>query len=181
MALVGYGRVSSTGQSLDVQLEKLRAAGCDEIFAEKRSGTSTDGRAALADALRYIRKGDTLLVCRLDRIGRSVRDLANIVRDLSEKGVGFRALDQEFDTTTSNGRLMLNMLAAFAEFETDLRKERQRDGIEKAKAKGVYRGRPASIDAASVKALKAEGFGPSEIARRLGIGRASVYRLLDAA
>lgn len=181
MALVGYARVSSTGQSLGVQLEKLAAAGCEEIFSEKQSGTSTNGREALAEALRYVRKGDTLLVTRLDRLARSAGDLNSIVRDLNVQGVGFRAIDQEFDTTTSNGRLMMNMLAAFAEFETDIRKERQREGIDKAKAEGRYNGRPATINAEAVRLLKQEGLGATAISKRLNIGRASVYRLLNEA
>lgn len=181
MALVGYARVSSTGQSLGVQLEKLNAAGCDEIFSEKQSGASTNGREALAEALRYVRKGDTLLITRLDRLARSAGDLNSIVRDINARGVGFRAIDQEFDTTTSNGRLMMNMLGAFAEFETDIRKERQREGIDKAKAEGRYNGRPATINAAAVRLLKQEGLGATAIAKRLNIGRASVYRLLDEA
>jgi DNA invertase Pin-like site-specific DNA recombinase len=182
MAIVGYARVSSTGQSLDVQLDKLSAAGAEETFAEKRSGTTTDGREQLAAALRFVRKGDVLLVTRLDRLARSVADLAAIVKELNGRGVGFRALDQaEMDTTTSNGRLMMNMLAAFAEFETDLRKERQKDGIEKAKEQGVYKGRPASIKESEVRALKEAGLGPSAIAKKLKIGRASVYRVLAAA
>jgi DNA invertase Pin-like site-specific DNA recombinase len=184
MALVGYARVSSTGQSLDVQMEKLKAAGCEEkeIFAEKRSGTTTDGRKKLAEALHYVRRDDVLLITRIDRIARSVGDLDSIVKDLTARGIGFRVLDQkDIDTTTSNGRLMLNMLACFAQFETELRQERQRDGIDKAKAAGVYKGRPATIKAGEIAALKAEGLGATEIAKRLGIGRASVYRVLDAA
>lgn len=109
-------------------------------------------------------------------------DLRTIVDQLDAKGVGFRVLDQAaVDTTTPNGRLMLNMLAAFAEFETDLRKERQREGIEKAKDRGAYKGRPTSLPRDQVKALKAEGVGATEIAKRLGMGRASVYRLLNEA
>ncbi|WP_271085674.1 recombinase family protein [Brevundimonas sp. NIBR11] len=179
MALVGYARVSSTGQSLEVQLEKLTEAGCEEIFAEKRSGTTRAERVELEAALRFVRKGDVLLVSKLDRLARSVNDLSSIVADLDRRGVGFKVMDQAIDTTTSNGRLMLNMLAAFAEFETDLRAERQRDGIEKAKAEGRYTGRPATIKRDAVRSLRAEGLGPSEIAKRLGIGRASVYRLLE--
>lgn len=181
MALVGYARVSSTGQSLEVQLEKLTGAACEEIFAEKRSGTTRAERVELDAALRFVRKGDVLVVSKLDRLARSVNDLSSIVADLDKRGVGFKVLDQAIDTTTSNGRLMLNMLAAFAEFETDLRAERQRDGIEKAKAEGRYTGRPATIQPDAVKALRAEGLGASEIAKRLGIGRASVYRLLETA
>ena len=118
----------------------------------------------------------------MDRLARSVSDLRSIVDKLDAKGVGFRVLDQAaVDTTTPNGRLMLNMLAAFAEFETDLRSERQKEGIAKAKARGVYKGRPVTLPRDQVKALKAEGLGATEIAKRLGIGRASVYRLLNEA
>lgn len=177
MAVVGYARVSSVGQSLEVQEDQLRAAGCERIFAEKRSGTTTEGRAALDEALRWVRDGDVFVVTRLDRLARSLVDLRRLVDDLTAKGVGFRCLQQHIDTTSSEGRLMLNVLAAFAEFETDIRKERQRDGIEKAKEAGKYRGRPQSIDLGAISALKAEGLGPSAIAKRLGIGRASVYRL----
>ncbi len=179
MAIIGYARVSSAGQSLEVQLEKLKSAGAEEIFAEKRSGTSTDGREELTAALRFARRGDVLIVTRMDRLARSVADLAAIVADLTKREIGFKVLDQAtVDTTTANGRLMLNMLAAFAEFETDLRKDRQREGIEKAKAKGVYKGRPAKLPAHRVAELKAQGMGATEIAKKLGMGRASVYRLL---
>ena len=181
MAIIGYARVSSTGQSLDVQLEKLKAAGAEEVFAEKRTGTNTVEREELKAALRFARKGDVLIVTRMDRLARSVSDLRSIVDKLDAKGVGFRALDQaDVDTTTANGRLMLNMLAAFAEFETDLRKDRQREGIEKAKANGVYKGRPAKLPRDQVIELRDQGFGATEIAKKLGMGRASVYRLLKA-
>lgn len=146
MSIVGYARVSSAGQSLEVQREQLLAAGCEQIFEEKRSGTTTDGREQLEAALRYVRKGDVFTCTRLDRLARSLVDLRRIVDQLTEKEVGFRCLQQHIDTTTSEGRLMLNILASFAEFETDIRKERQTDGIAKAKAAGKYRGRPRSID-----------------------------------
>jgi len=177
MAVVGYARVSSEGQSLEVQEDQLRAAGCERIFAEKRSGTSTAGREKLEEALGWVRDGDVLIVTRLDRLARSLVDLRQIVDRLTAKGVGFRCLQQQIDTTSSEGRLMLNVLAAFAEFETDIRRERQREGIDKAKAAGKYRGRPATIDPVQIKQLQTEGVGPSEIARRLGVGRASIYRL----
>lgn len=178
MSIVGYARVSSAGQSLDVQREQLLAAGAEQIFEEKRSGTTTEGREQLEAALRYVRKGDVLLVTRLDRLARSLVDLRRIIDTLTEKEVGFRCLQQHIDTTSSEGRLMLNLLGAFAEFETEIRKERQADGIAKAKAAGRYRGRPKSIDPEQIAALKAEGLGASAIAKRLGIGRASVYRVL---
>jgi DNA invertase Pin-like site-specific DNA recombinase len=168
------------GQSLDVQVEQLKTAGAEELFCEKRSGTTTEGRRELEAALRFVRKGDVLCVTRLDRLARSMTDLSKIMDILAEKQVGFRVLQQAIDTTTSEGRLLLHIMGAFAEFETSIRKERQADGIAKAKAKGVYRGRKASIAPAQIAALKAEGFGASAIAKKLGIGRASVYRITGA-
>jgi DNA invertase Pin-like site-specific DNA recombinase len=178
MAMVGYARVSSVGQSLDVQLDQLNAAGCEKVFAEKMSGTTTDGRDQLAEALDWVRDGDVLVVSRLDRLARSIIDLRKIIDRLSAKSVGFRCLQQgAIDTTRSDGRLLLNILASFAEFETDIRKERQADGIAKAKSEGKYQGRPATIDPDAIATLESEGLGASAIAKRLGIGRASVYRL----
>jgi DNA invertase Pin-like site-specific DNA recombinase len=146
MPLIGYARVSSSGQSLEVQRDQLLAAGCTRIFEEKRSGLSQDGREQLALALDYVRDGDVLIVTRLDRLARSITDLRQIVDRLTVKEVGFRALQQgDLDTSTSNGRLMLNMLGAFAEFEADLRRERQREGIDKAKANGIYKGRKPTV------------------------------------
>jgi DNA invertase Pin-like site-specific DNA recombinase len=180
--LVGYARVSSLGQSLEVQEAALREAGCEKLFAEKRSGTTRQGREALQEALEFVREGDVLLVTRLDRLARSMGDLQGIIEELNRKGVGFRCLQQgAVDTTSSMGRLVLNMLAAIAEFETDLRKERQREGIDKAKAAGIYKGRPVSIERDKVLALQAQGMGATDIAKQLGIGRASVYRHLKAA
>jgi DNA invertase Pin-like site-specific DNA recombinase len=177
MSICGYARVSSAGQSLDVQLEQLKAAGCEKVFSEKRTGTTTEGRDQLAEAIDWVREGDVLIVCRLDRLARSIIDLRKIIDRLAAKGVGFRCLQQgAIDTTRSDGRLLLNILASFAEFETDIRKERQADGIAKAKEAGVYKGRPASIDAEQIAELRATGLGATEIAKRLGIGRASVYR-----
>jgi DNA invertase Pin-like site-specific DNA recombinase len=177
---IGYARVSSTGQSLEVQEEQLRAAGCGKLFSEKRSGTTMDGRQALEDAIEFAREGDTLLVTRLDRLARSGGDLQNIVSRLNAKGVGFRCLQQgAVDTTTGMGKLVLGILGAVAEFEADIRKERQLEGIAKAKAAGVYKGRKPSVDVEAVKALKVSGKGPAEIAKELGIGRASVYRALE--
>jgi DNA invertase Pin-like site-specific DNA recombinase len=180
MSNVGYARVSSTGQDLEIQLAALKAAGCDVIRSEKRSGTSTEGRAELRTILDFLRKGDVLTVTRIDRLARSIADLAVIVRELESKGAALKAIEQPIDTSTAAGRAFLQMLGVFAEFETAIRRERQLEGIEAAKAKGVYKGRPASIEAADVAALKAEGLGATEIAKRLGIGRASVYRVLVA-
>jgi DNA invertase Pin-like site-specific DNA recombinase len=177
--LIGYARVSSAGQSLEAQLEALQAAGCEKIYSEKRSGKTAADRAELAKALDQIRKGDTLVVTRLDRLARSVTDLHRIMEQLATEGVSFRCLQQGgVDTSTSTGKLTLAILGAVAEFENDIRRERQRDGIQRAKAKGVYRGRQPSIDPVRVKALKAGGLGASAIAKELGIARASVYRAL---
>jgi DNA invertase Pin-like site-specific DNA recombinase len=176
--LYGYARVSTTDQDLSLQEAALRAAGCEVVRAEKRSGTTTEGRTELRNLLDFARRGDTIVITKIDRLARSIADLSAIVREMESKGVALRALDQPVDTGTAAGKAFLGMLGVFAEFETSIRRERQLDGIAKAKAEGVYKGRPASIDADAVRALAAEGVGGSEIARRLGIGRASVYRLL---
>jgi DNA invertase Pin-like site-specific DNA recombinase len=178
MAIVGYARVSSTDQDLTVQLEALKAAGCTKVFSEKASGTSRNGRQELEALLDYVREGDTLVVMRIDRLARSLRDLQNLVHDLQEKGVHLKATEQPIDTSTPAGKAFLGMLGVFAEFETNLRRERQLEGIAKAKAEKKYKGRPAKIDGEAIRRLKAEGFGPAAIAKQLGIGRASVYRAL---
>lgn len=180
--IVGYARVSSSSQSLEVQHEHLKAAGCEKVFAEKRSGRTTEGRDALADAIDFVREGDVLAVTRLDRLARSVVDLHRLIEQLTAKGCGFRVLQQSgIDTTTSTGKLTLSILGAVAEFEADIRRDRQRDGIERAKAKGVYRGRRPTIDTARIETLVATGMTPAAIARNMGIGRASVYRLMGKA
>jgi len=176
--IVGYARVSSSSQSLEVQHEQLQAAGCEKVFAEKRSGLTIEGRDALSDAIDFVREGDVLAVTRLDRLARSVVDLHRLIGRLSAKGCGFRVLQQSgIDTTTSTGKLTLSVLGAVAEFEADIRRDRQREGIERAKAKGVYRGRRSNIDTARINTLMAAGITPAAIAREMGIGRASVYRL----
>jgi DNA invertase Pin-like site-specific DNA recombinase len=178
MTVIGYARVSSTDQDLSIQETALRRAGCAVLRAEKQSGTSTQGRTELRTVLDFIGKGDVLLVTRVDRLARSMGDLQDIVRTLKAKGASLRATEQPIDTSTAAGKCFLDMLGVFAEFETNLRRERQLEGIAKAKAAGVYKGRPASSDAGQVRKLKAEGMGPSEIAKALKIGRASVYRVL---
>jgi DNA invertase Pin-like site-specific DNA recombinase len=180
MALIGYARVSSVGQSLEVQEAALKEAGCARIFAEKKSGRTAADREQLALALDFIRDGDTLVVTRLDRLARSVIDLREIVARITGKGAAFRVLQQgEIDTSTATGKLFLTMLGAFAEFEADIRAERQRDGIEAAKAKGVYRGRKPSVDAKEIKRALEAGERPADLARRLGCARSTVYRLAE--
>ena len=178
--LIGYCRASSAGQSVEIQVEQLKAAGCTEIFAEKRSGTSREGREQLEQAMRFVRRGDVLMVTRLDRLARSIADLSRIIDELTAKEVGFKCLQQgSVDTTSPEGRLMLQVLGAMAEFETAIRKERQKEGIEKARAQGRYRGRPKSIDAGEVRNLLSTGMGPTAVAKKLGIGRASIYRVVQ--
>lgn len=183
MALVGYARVSTTGQSLDVQLDVLKQAGCTKIFQEKRSGR--DGkRAELARCLEYVREGDILFVSKLDRLARSTGDLYAILGRLKEKGVGFRCLDNpELDTTTKHGKLLLGVLALIADFESDIRYERQMEGIAKAKERGVVFGRQPKLAPAQVSELqrrRAEGAERRELMRVYDISKASFYRLLKA-
>jgi DNA invertase Pin-like site-specific DNA recombinase len=180
MTIIGYARVSATDQNLQIQETALKAAGCDVIRSEKRSGTSTTTRAELQTVLDFLRPGDVLMVTRIDRLARSIGDLQDIVRAVKAKAAALKATEQPIDTGTAAGKAFLDMLGVFAEFETNLRKERQLEGIAKAKAAGVYKGRPASIDPAQVHQMKADGLGPSKIAKALGIGRASVYRVLRA-
>jgi len=182
MPLYGYARVSSIDQDLRLQRAALKAAGCDVIRAEKASGSRRGGRTELQVLLDFLRPGDTLYVTRIDRLARSLKDLQDIVHELKARGVALRATEQPIDTGTAAGKAFLDMLGVFAEFETNLRRERQLEGIAAAKARGVYTGRTAKIDPAAVRRLREqEHLGASAIARRLGIGRASVYRLLGKA
>ena len=176
--IAGYARVSTTDQDLSIQEAALRAAGCTTIRSEKVTGTTREGRSELTILLDFFRAGDTLVVTRIDRLARSIGDLQDIVRELRARGVGLRATEQPIDTGTAAGKAFLDMLGVFAEFETNLRRERQLEGIAAAKARGVYKGRLPSIEAGKVRALQAEGLGATAIADRLGIGRASVYRLM---
>jgi DNA invertase Pin-like site-specific DNA recombinase len=181
--LVGYARVSTFDQQagLDAQIRDLKAAGCEEIFAEQISAVADRDR--LKEALRFVRRGDVLACCRPDRLARSTTDLLRIVEDLDRRGVGLIMLSmggQQIDTRSPTGKLMVTLLAAIAEFERGLLLERQKEGVAKAKADGKYRGRKptARAKAAEVMRLDGEGLQRTEIARRVGIGVASVYRVL---
>jgi DNA invertase Pin-like site-specific DNA recombinase len=179
MPLYGYARVSTLDQDLALQRAALQAAGCTVVRAETKSGSRRDGRTELRVLLDFVQPGDTLVVTRVDRLARSLKDLQDIVHELEGRGVALRATEQPVDTGTAAGKAFLGMLGVFAEFETNLRRERQLEGIKAAKARGVYKGRKPSIDAAEVRRLRhEEKLGPAAIARRLGIGRASVYRVL---
>lgn len=179
MALYGYARVSTTGQDLSIQETALRAAGCHIIRSEKQSGTRREGRTELKLLLDFLRPGDTLVVTRIDRLARSMKDLQDIVHELKGKGVDLKATEQPIDTRSAAGKAFLDMLGVFAEFETNLRRERQMEGIAQAKVRGVYKGRKPSINPDEIRRLRdEEKLGPTAIASRLGIGRASVYRIL---
>ena len=156
----------------------LKAARCGVIRAEKRSGTTTSVRAALQTVLNFLGAGDVLMVTRIGGLGRTIGNLHEPVPAVKAKGASLKATEQPIDTSTAAGKAFLDMLGVFAEFETNLRKERQLEGIAKAKAAGVYKGRRPSVDVSQVRVLKQKGIGPSAIAKTMGIGRASVYRAL---
>jgi DNA invertase Pin-like site-specific DNA recombinase len=176
----GYARVSTVDQDLAIQEAALAAAGCELIRSEKKSATKRDGRTELEQLLEFVRAGDELVVTRVDRLARSIGDLQDIVRALRAKGVALRATEQPIDTGTAAGKCFLDMLGVFAEFETNLRRERQLEGVAKAKAAGVYKGSKPRIPAGEVKRLKAAGRTPTQIAAELSCSRMSVYRALEA-
>lgn len=176
---VGYARVSSIGQNLDSQISALEKAGCEKIFQEKKSGSKIKNRPVLKEALDFVRDGDIFIVTRLDRCSRSVADLHNIMNQLENKNVSFKATNQEFDTSTSTGRLMVGLLSVVAAFELDLRAERQADGIAVAKKKGVRFGREPKMNEEDVlKALKLkdEGLSNQVIADRFEVGKSTLLR-----
>ena len=181
MSLFGYARVSTLGQDLSIQEAALRAAGCQTIRSEKKSGTQRGARTELQILLDFLREGDTLVVTRIDRLARSMKDLQDIVHELKARGVALKATEQPIDTSTAAGKAFLDMLGVFAEFETNLRKERQAEGIEAAKARGVYKGGKPRIDPEVIRKLVAEGVKPAHIARQLGISRGTVYRFIPKA
>jgi len=183
MTNVGYARVSSTGQDLSVQLEKLEGVGCCKIFKEKRSGMDA-GRPELKRCLDYLREGDTLYVAKIDRLARSTSDLYRIISALTEKGAAFKVIDDPtIDTDSRTGRLVMGLLALIAEFENDIRRERQMDGIKKARERGTRFGRkPLLIEETikQVRKLRREGKTVPEIMRETALSKASIYRALSA-
>lgn len=176
---VGYARVSTVGQSLEVQLDKLQPH-CDRIYKEKRSGM--DGkRPELAKCLEYLREGDTLVITKLDRLARSTLHLGQIVKDLDDKDINFRVLDQAIDTATPQGKLMFHVLAAVAEFEHGIRAERQAEGIQKAKESGTQFGRKSTItdqQRADIRAKRTSGVLIKDLKRQYGLSKSSIYRIL---
>ncbi|KQU64843.1 resolvase [Aminobacter sp. DSM 101952] len=181
MAIVGYARVSTSGQDYETQVARLSAHGADKIFSEKKSGL--DGkRPELSRCLEYIREGDALVVTKLDRLARSTADLYRIVSQLADKGVAFKVLDDDLvDTTTRTGKLVMGILALIAEFETDIRRERQMEGIARARAEGRMGGRPKMIDGAMeerIAELRQGNLSIRKIAAEIGVSKASVQKIL---
>jgi DNA invertase Pin-like site-specific DNA recombinase len=175
MSIYGYARVSSEDQSLEIQTEALQKAGCSVIRAEKRSGTTTEGRDELELILQFAQSGDVLVVTRIDRLARSIGDLVNIVSRLESKGVKLRATEQPVDTSSAAGRAFLQMLGVFGEFETAIRRERQLEGVAKAKKAGIYKGRPANLDRQKrIAALIATNTPWTTIMKIEGCARATV-------
>jgi DNA invertase Pin-like site-specific DNA recombinase len=173
--LIGYARVSTTGQDTATQEAKLKAAGCTLIRTEAVSGGSREGRSELSSILDFIRPGDVLIVVKLDRLGRNTRDVLNLVHELEEKGASLRVLEPAIDTGGPMGRMVLTVLGMVAEMELGFIRDRQRAGIDAAKAKGIYKGRPVTFDRARIVSLREEGMGATEIAKAIGCKRGNVY------
>lgn len=178
MARIGYARVSTTDQDLTTQLERLAAEGCSIVRSEKVSGGSRDGRVELETILQFLRPGDELVVARLDRLGRSTRDVLNIIHEAEQRQAFVTVLDPHVSTRGDMGHLVMTVLGMVAQMERRFIKERQRDGIERAKVAGVYKGGKARIDPIQVLRLKARGLGAASIAREMGCSRMQVYRIL---
>src|SRR4051794_18165227 len=180
--LIGYARVSTQDQTLNLQQDALKGAGCDPIFTDAASGASAE-RPGLEDALSHLRTGDTLVVWRLDRLGRSLQHLIQTVTALDSRGIGFRSVTENIDTTTSGGKLVFHIFGALAEFERDIIRERTQAGLQAARARGRLGGRPkrqpSSRKVAMAKALYADKtYSVQEICKTLGISRATLYRYL---
>lgn len=173
---IGYARTSTVDQNLDAQIAALAAAGCGMVRQEQRSGATLEGRSELKTILDFIHPGETLVVTRIDRLARSMHDLQTIVTKLKEKGAHLAATEQPVDTSTAAGKAFFDMLGVFAEFETNLRRERQAEGIKAAKRRGVYRGRPPKIDSTAIQTKLGAGLSPTDIAREMGISRGTVYK-----
>lgn len=178
MARIGYARVSSTDQDLDIQVAKLKAEGCEIVRSEKVSGASREGRAELETVIQFLRPGDELVVSRLDRLGRDTRDVLNLIHECEQRQAFVTVLDPHISTRGEMGHIVLTVLGMVAQMERRFIKERQREGIAQAKAKGKYTGGKRRFNREKVREMNAEGLGPSEIAKSLGCSRMQVYRIL---
>lgn len=179
MARIGYARVSTIDQDLDTQLERLQAEGCNIVRSEKVSGGSREGRKELATVIEFLRPGDELVVTRLDRLGRDTRDVLNLIHECEQRDAYVTVLDPHVSTRGEMGHIVLTVLGMVAQMERRFIKERQRDGIEKAKSEGVYRGGKRRIDRDRIRALQSEGYGPAAIAKTMRCSRMQVYRVLQ--
>lgn len=179
MARIRYARVSTTDQDLDIQIAKLKSAGCEIGRSETGSGASRIGQPELETVLQFGREGDELVVHRLDRLGRSTRDVLNLVHELDAKGASLRILEPDITTAGDMRRIVTTVLGMVANMELKFIKDRQRAGIEAAKTKGVYKGRWKSVDEVEIRKLASEGISKAQIARNLGISRMTVYRTLQ--
>ncbi len=179
MARIGYARVSTLDQDLDIQLAKLTAEGCGVVRAEKVSGGSREGRAELATVLAFLRPGDELVVTRLDRLGRDTRDVLNLIHECEQRAAFVTVLDPPVSTRGEMGHLVLTVLGMVAQMERRFIRERQRDGIDRARGEGVYGGGKRRLDRERIRTLHAAGAGPAAIARDLGCSRMQVYRVLQ--
>ncbi|MDR3709674.1 MAG: recombinase family protein [Capsulimonadaceae bacterium] len=184
MALLGYARVSTLAgqQTTDLQVDALNAIGCEKIFSDFASGARTD-RKGLGELLEYARQGDTLCVWRLDRLGRSLKHLIEVITDLERRGIGFRSLSENIDTTTAAGQLLFHLMGALAQFERTLIRERVVAGLEAARKRGRHGGRPRAVDAskaAAIAAMTAQGLAVVDICKSLKISRATYYRNREA-
>ena len=181
--LIGYARVSTHDQTLALQRDALEKAGCEKIFTDTVSGTKTE-RKGLTAALSHLRAGDTLVVWRLDRLGRSLRHLIDTITALAERGVGFKSLQESIDTTTSGGKLVFHIFGALAEFEREIIKERTQAGLASARSRGKVGGRPKALSAKEVQMLRNMAADKSltvaDICKTLGIGRTTFYRHVKA-
>lgn len=179
MARIGYARVSTLDQDLETQLARLKAEGCAIIRSEKVSGGSREGRAELATVIEFLRAGDELVVTRLDRLGRDTRDVLNLIHECEQRGAFVTVLDPLVSTTGAMGAIVMTVLGMVAQMERRFIKERQREGIERAKAEGVYSGGKRRLDRGRIRELYAAGSGPAAIAKAVGCSRMQVYRVLS--
>jgi DNA invertase Pin-like site-specific DNA recombinase len=180
--LIGYARVSTQDQTLDLQLDALKKAGCEKILTDKASGATAD-RQGLDQALEQLRKGDILIVWRLDRLGRSLRHLIDTTTDLNDRGIGFQSVTERIDTTTSGGKLIFHIFGALAEFERDIIRERTQAGLAAARSRGRLGGRPKTLPSSkkvemAKRLYDSKSLTTAEICRSLNISRATLYRYL---
>jgi len=181
--LIGYARVSTTEQTLDLQRDALEKADCEKIYTDKASGTKQE-RKGLTEALSHLREGDTLVVWRLDRLGRSLRHLIDTITELQDRGVGFKSLTENIDTTTSGGKLIFHIFGSLAEFEREINRERTNAGLQAARSRGRVGGRPRALNQQKVETAKKmyadKSHSVAEICETLGISRATLWRYVNA-